>query len=53
MLAIFVPTALDKAEHDALGAKLWVDELFFWFGNPGTNEKVRDKCLYTLARCEF
>uniref|UniRef100_A0A7E4WDS4 Proteasome activator complex subunit 4 n=1 Tax=Panagrellus redivivus TaxID=6233 RepID=A0A7E4WDS4_PANRE len=30
-LGIFMPTKLNKFEHDTYGAKLWVDELWDWY----------------------
>ena len=51
-MAVFLPTALDHEEHEAFGAKLWVEEFFTWLTNPGTNEKVQEKMLYTLSRFE-
>jgi hypothetical protein len=50
VLAVFVPTALDPEEHNAFGAKLWIEELIAWITNPVVNEKVMEKFIYILAR---
>ncbi|KAL3074330.1 hypothetical protein niasHS_015160 [Heterodera schachtii] len=50
ILCIFLPTSLSPAEHDEFGAKLWVDELWFWLCSPGMEVKACEKILYIFAR---
>uniref|UniRef100_A0A914I0E6 Proteasome activator complex subunit 4 n=1 Tax=Globodera rostochiensis TaxID=31243 RepID=A0A914I0E6_GLORO len=50
ILAVFVPTSLSAAEHDAFGARLWTDELWWGFISSGMETKACEKILYIFAR---